>query len=252
MNEKEAIIALKNVKEMLDSHDIEFWLDTGTLLGAVRNDRFIPWDDDIDLRIWKKDLKRVVQILEKQKMKYYLVQDVFDPPRPTVKIYYSDFIIDLSAYELSDHLAIFSYRKPKKFIKNSFIIWNLKNLICLVQSKSNAHIIRTNIPFFMVNLFSELISSFPFKIRKNILTFLTKIITMMHTKVSLSIPVKYFKKLSKIEFYGMEFKIPSPVEEYLEYRYGVDWMTPERDYVFYEDDQAIVEEMNMNLVSDYE
>ena len=40
---------LQSFDTVCKKHDIDYWLDYGTLLGAIRHQGFIPWDTDTDV-----------------------------------------------------------------------------------------------------------------------------------------------------------------------------------------------------------
>lgn len=66
---------LKDIDRVCRDNAIPYFLDSGTLLGAVRHKGFIPWDDDVDLGMLRPDYERFLQVAPQALGEGYEVSD---------------------------------------------------------------------------------------------------------------------------------------------------------------------------------
>lgn len=100
---------LKTVDRICKTNGIPYWLSSGTLLGAVRHKGFIPWDDDLDIEIFREDVSRFANALRAELPEKYVVQTHTSDPA-YVAPYMKVREIDSKICEMNDIDANYRYR----------------------------------------------------------------------------------------------------------------------------------------------
>lgn len=69
---------LYKTTQVMEKHDLQYFLLGGTAIGAVRHQGFIPWDDDIDIAMPYKDYMVFLKIAQKEMGEEYFVQSPYE------------------------------------------------------------------------------------------------------------------------------------------------------------------------------
>lgn len=78
---------LKEIDAICQRNHINYWLDGGTILGAVRHGGFIPWDDDVDIAMSIEDLPRFVEAAKRELPDSLYIQTPDTDPNMRMPIY---------------------------------------------------------------------------------------------------------------------------------------------------------------------
>lgn len=100
---------LREFDKVCKENDILYWVMGGSLVGAIRHKGFIPWDDDVDVGMTRKDLQKFKEkSMANNKIKlinYYNFNGKYRIPKVVLKDTETDFCIDVVVFdevEISD------------------------------------------------------------------------------------------------------------------------------------------------------
>ena len=101
-----------DIHQIFTIHNIDYWLDGGSFLGAIRHKGIIPWDDDLDIGMMYSDKKRLLELKDVlSKCGYTLIKFWFG-----FKIFYTH--IKPTEFDYSfPNLDIFLYSKKDDLIQ---------------------------------------------------------------------------------------------------------------------------------------
>jgi lipopolysaccharide cholinephosphotransferase len=145
---------LNGFADVCKEHDIKWWMCSGTLLGAMRHGGFIPWDDDIDVAMYKKDYRRFLKVIKKWESDKFAFQSIQtdpehtnvwgvfrykkleEPSLSTRGMYGIDVFCIEKSSQFAAHMAKFFYKNmmhPTKYIKNAGIRQFVKKVVKVIN-----------------------------------------------------------------------------------------------------------------------
>ncbi|TPH17077.1 LicD family protein [Litorilituus lipolyticus] len=219
--------SLEQITAILQQHNLNSFLDTGTLLGAVRDGQFIPWDNDIDISLLDKDYNKQT-LLKVAKSIYHAGYNV-NYHQDAIYIYKDpDIAIGIMLYRHSNQSYINQFGKIELASRFLYLLKKIKSRQLIY---CQGHTFTYSFKASMLKL-RALISIIPnWLLDKSVISEQTK---------QINIPEHFFNKLEEFSFYGVNFNVPAETKEYLEFRYGSNWKTPISDYDYMTDDHSLV------------
>ena len=124
---------LKVVDIIFTKHDIPYWIDGGTVLGCVRHQGFIPWDDDADIVYLIEDKERILALTKEfATYGYFLSNEEIFKLYPSKTKRYP--FVDIGGYvQCSDNTLRFAHESGRNSYVNFY--WLPEEVSSLVRVK---------------------------------------------------------------------------------------------------------------------
>lgn len=228
---------LDKVTTIADKHNITYWLSGGTLLGAIRHQGFIPWDDDIDIEMMYTDYIRFLKILKRE-----LPNDLYlqTPKDKGYRLLFSK-VRDKHSIVLEEDDDDNRYTEKGIFIdifpEERSYRW-LKNTVDFFYGRAYRRIKRGQ-PLKSASYFFEYTTSlvlYPIGIglkhMARAITYITKPNNILHSYGignSTNHNIAYLLPTSKVMFEGKAFSAPLNPDIYLSKQYGDYMYIPEKN-----------------------
>ncbi len=230
ITEEQKISFLKKIVTILNKNDVEYWLEFGTLLGYMRNNKFIPWDLDIDIAMLDSNIDKIKKLekdfnKENMDIQFETKNSNYFSPHITIRdkniSKETGFHGDISFFSIkNDELIYMFLQRTNVFVRGADVIHHALNKDIVKQGTMS---IKT------MEILSG-ISKIPI-IRKKMCSVLLKFdLIFANKRIFIFEKIKTKKvETKKANFCGVTIRIPKNAINHLLLSYGKRWKIPNKN-----------------------
>ncbi len=226
---------LDSVHDFCEKHGLKYFLSSGTLIGAVRHKGYIPWDDDIDIYMPRKDYELFLTSYEDTKGIYRAINPQTEPH------YYYTFakVVDqrtrmveteTEGYEIGVYMDIFPVDYVTDNLSRRERVFRLKKLLYKIRrcKISNANPLQSRLAYWCYKSL-PISARYVFRLIQRLIvsaepTHTVCNMTEAGPKMKGCFPAEAISSSVDIGFEGKMYKTMVGYKDYLERTYG-DYMT---------------------------
>ena len=229
----ELLKMLEEIDKTLREKNIPYFLVGGSVLGSIRHKGFIPWDDDIDIGLYRKDFEKMERILQNhnfEKIQYNRIGKNSNQSEPIGRIYLKEEMNNENVIKVIDVFPIDNI--PNNKILRFFQYFFCQVYHTCVHKKPAQN--RGKLAYYftksILKIFPNLLLDFLQSLSKKIITYWNKKETKDVANIygikgfyAEIMPKEYIGTPILKEFEGEMFYIPEQWDKYLTHLYG-DYM----------------------------
>lgn len=235
---------LREVDAVCRKNNIKYFADSGTLLGTVRHKGFIPWDDDIDLVMFRKEFNRFRRIAKKEMSAKLFCQSGYNDRgfyggmlhirmNGTTAIQYQNF--PYANYHQGIFIDIFPLDgviENKFFFTLQSLCKKILNTIMWYKNTHRMKRIKHHIILFFPSLLPQVLLFGLFEFvcswKKTDKSEYVDVISYFGTSGTGQRKRSLYDQIMSVPFEDTHIPVPAGYDEILEIMYGKEYMTPKK------------------------